>query len=107
MINWLRHFQMICLLFFIIFLIYCLINERKRKKEIDKIGKYFDLKIKYNEWIKCEDRLPDKEDFYLVYIKCTDDDSIKIIYFTLEHKFSGMYIEYWMLLPEPPNGITK
>tara|TARA_R110000803_G_scaffold210685_3_gene283197 strand:- start:1800 stop:2033 length:234 start_codon:yes stop_codon:yes gene_type:complete len=65
------------------------------------------------EWISVEDRLPEKDDFYLIL---KDEDDIKVWYFI--RRSDGIYwnsrhtekhwllsndpVTHWMPLPEPP-----
>lgn len=56
------------------------------------------------EWIKCGDRLPDKDDLYLT---CNSHNQIVIMTYIASdgvwRKFGAtMHPAYWMPLPEPP-----
>ncbi|WP_038222927.1 DUF551 domain-containing protein [Xenorhabdus bovienii] len=59
------------------------------------------------EWIKCNDRLPNDDGYYLVYE--TFNNRVGDDYFF--HNGSGdhwklfhEYVTHWMPLPEPPTG---
>ena len=57
-----------------------------------------------NQWIDVEDKLPDKDDNYLVYQR---QGNIYIAYcYNGSFSFNrGPYtVTHWMPLPEPPNG---
>ena len=76
------------------------------------------------EWIKCSDKLPDKDGEYLVYISDRVWSGAMILWFTndfsqldgdLYYPHKGFYesdpeygymeykeVAHWMLLPEPP-----
>ena len=54
------------------------------------------------EWISIKDRLPEKDGIYIVFVKCTDGDTISILYYTNKYKFSHLPVTHWMPLPDAP-----
>jgi hypothetical protein len=50
------------------------------------------------EWIKCSDRLPEKEDYYL----CYDHFKNFKIYFFYPNHWIDRNVSHWQELPEPP-----
>ena len=58
------------------------------------------------EWISVKDRLPDKQDLYLVYSSGTYTvqwfNGYEWVIYSDEWAFEAHEITHWMPLPEPP-----
>jgi hypothetical protein len=62
------------------------------------------------EWISCKERLPDKQDRYLIFGQFTKDCPNQVyeaLYLKKPRRFmaDGIYsknVTHWMPLPEPP-----
>lgn len=85
--------------------------------EIESLRKLYDTALKSQskqEWISCDDRLPETDGYYLVYGVEYDFSSGEeipycgILQYSLKHKAwntkAPINVTHWQPLPEPPKG---